>query len=88
MNYLKKYIINVKGFDKIYSLSYMWISPVGVVTVIVVSLVVSVVTNYFIKQKPVDASLILYKYKSALKLKVESEIEMIKEEEALEKSKD
>lgn len=78
----------VKGFDKIYSLSYMWLSPVGVVTVIVVSLVVSVVTNCFIKQEPVDASLILYKYKSALKSKAETEIEMIKEEEALEKNND
>jgi Na+/proline symporter len=58
---------NLEGFDKIYSLSYMWLSTVGVLTVIIIGLVVSFVTNFFVKKRVIDDSLILYKYKAALK---------------------
>lgn len=55
---------NLEGFDKIYSLSYMWLCPVGFFTVIIVGLLVSFLTNYSAKNtRKIDDSLILYKYK-------------------------
>lgn len=62
----------------------MWLSPVGVLTVIVVSLVVSVISNFFIKEKkPVDDTLILYRYKAALKAKLENEEKENEDEEKI-----
>lgn len=56
---------NLEGFNQIYGLSYMWLSPVGVLTVIVVGLAVSFATSFCVKSKPVEDSYILYKYKRA-----------------------
>ena len=64
---LRNTATNLEGFDKIYSLSYMWLSPVGVLTTILIGLWISFVTNFFVKKRKVDDLLILYKYKAALK---------------------
>jgi sodium-coupled monocarboxylate transporter 8/12 len=54
-------INELTGFNKIYSLSYMWLSPVGVLTTLVVGLVVSVITNFFVEKRFVDDSFLIYK---------------------------
>lgn len=56
------------GFKKIYSLSFMWLCPVGVFTVIIVGLLVSFVTSFCVEKRIVDDSLILYKHKNSFKV--------------------
>jgi hypothetical protein len=56
---------NLSGFDKIYSISYMWLSPIGVCTTIGIGIVVSLITNKITPQfkvKDIDHSLLLYKF--------------------------
>lgn len=56
---------NLSGFDKIYSISYMWLSPIGVCTTIGIGILVSLITNKILPQfkiKNVDHSLLLYKF--------------------------
>ena len=56
---------NLSGFDKIYSISYMWLSPIGVLSTIIIGVLVSLFTNKIFSQfkiKKVDDSLILYKF--------------------------
>lgn len=64
------------GFNKVYSISYMWLSTIGVCTVMIVGLLVSVVTNCFIKNKrKIDDSLILYKFKRVISDDYEQQVE-------------
>lgn len=58
---------NLTGFDYVYSISYMWLSPIGVCTVIVVGLLVSFGTSFFVEKRLVEDAYILYKYKLAPK---------------------
>jgi Na+/proline symporter len=52
---------NLQGFNKIYSVSYMWLSPIGVLTTVVIGVIVSLLTNrYFKRTKKLDDSLILF----------------------------
>lgn len=66
---LRNTATNLNGFDQIYGLSYMWLSPLGVLTVIIVGVLVSFVTNFFIERRQVHDSLILYRYKACLRSK-------------------
>ncbi|CAF0745577.1 unnamed protein product [Brachionus calyciflorus] len=53
---------NLNGFDRIYSVSYMWLSPIGVFFTIVIGVIVSLVTNKIFKIKyEIDDSLIIYR---------------------------
>lgn len=55
---------SLTGFNKVYSLSFMWLSPVGVFTVILIGLLVSWSTKLILKipDKKLDDSLILYRF--------------------------
>lgn len=53
---------NLSGFNRIYSVSYMWLSPIGVFFTIVIGLLVSLVTNKIFKIKhDIDDKLIIYR---------------------------
>ena len=53
---------NLEGFDKVFSISYMWLSPIGVLTVVILGVLTSLVSNKLLKtNKKVDDSLILYR---------------------------
>ena len=56
---------NLNGFDNIYSISYMWLSPIGVLTTIIIGIIVSLITNKFVarfRAGKVDDSLLLYRF--------------------------
>ena len=56
---------NLSGFNKIYSISYMWLSPIGILSTIFIGILVSLITNKIFAQfkiKEVDDSLILYRF--------------------------
>ena len=56
---------NLSGSDKIYSISYMWLSPIGVLTTIIIGVLVSLITNKFVarfRAGKVDDSLLLYRF--------------------------
>lgn len=53
---------NLNGFNQIYSVSYMWLSPIGVFFTIVIGVLVSLITNKLFKIKNnVDDKLIIYR---------------------------
>lgn len=53
---------NLEGFNKIYSVSYMWLSPIGVFFTIGIGVLVSLITNKVFNIKySVDDKLIIYR---------------------------
>lgn len=60
-NPLSQAAMNLTGFNKIYSLSYMWLSTVGVSTTIIIGIIVSLSTRKFAKRTKVDDKFIIYR---------------------------